>query len=180
MEKRKRRQVKKACSNCRAAHAACVDERPCTRCVIKGLDSTCTDIAKRKRARRALDDHVFKSNYCNDRDETPIPQEPESALPLPTHVFTNGQNQEQQQRQAHLQQQNYVPTEATPNGTTYPDIEHTQDYLGDNNDALYIHQLFHTLNQKMSTIERLVYLQNELLERVEQSMLTSYNEIVID
>ncbi len=43
--------TKRACINCRAAHAACDSGRPCKRCVQLGKSATCMD-AERKRTRK--------------------------------------------------------------------------------------------------------------------------------
>jgi len=43
----KRKQVRKACSSCASAHAACDDQRPCGRCTKRNL--TCTDLPRKKR-----------------------------------------------------------------------------------------------------------------------------------
>jgi hypothetical protein len=51
-EKKKRKQVKRACQNCNTAHAACDYQRPCTRCVRLNLQSTCVDMV-RKNSREA-------------------------------------------------------------------------------------------------------------------------------
>jgi len=48
----KRLQVPKACSNCRKMHSGCGLERPCRRCVQNGLEATCNDIPRKKRASR--------------------------------------------------------------------------------------------------------------------------------
>lgn len=53
-KKRKRRkQVKKACTNCRQAHARCDDMRPCSRCVKHGIGQFCHDAKTKKRGRKA-------------------------------------------------------------------------------------------------------------------------------
>jgi hypothetical protein len=38
---RKRKQVKRACSNCKLAHAGCDAKRPCSRCIAKKQEATC-------------------------------------------------------------------------------------------------------------------------------------------
>jgi len=43
--KPKRKQVKQACYQCRKAHAACGDERPCVRCQAKGIADQCSNSA---------------------------------------------------------------------------------------------------------------------------------------
>ena len=45
----KRLQVPKACTNCRKMHAGCDTTRPCKRCKQNGLESTCSDIPRKKR-----------------------------------------------------------------------------------------------------------------------------------
>lgn len=42
-------QVKLACTNCRKAHSACDDIRPCSRCTKYGLTDSCEDKPRRKR-----------------------------------------------------------------------------------------------------------------------------------
>ncbi|KAJ3254349.1 Transcriptional regulator of nonfermentable carbon utilization [Boothiomyces macroporosus] len=46
--KAKRRKVSKACVSCRKAHVSCDDNRPCTRCVNKGLADQCRDEPRTK------------------------------------------------------------------------------------------------------------------------------------
>lgn len=48
----KRKQVKRACVNCRKSHSGCDDLRPCSRCIDNGLESSCADIPRKKRATR--------------------------------------------------------------------------------------------------------------------------------
>lgn len=48
----KRKQVKRACSNCRKSHSGCDDLRPCSRCIDNGLESSCADVPRKKRATR--------------------------------------------------------------------------------------------------------------------------------
>lgn len=45
--KKKRRQVKRACLNCRIAHAACDNGRPCARCLQYGLEVSCLDVERK-------------------------------------------------------------------------------------------------------------------------------------
>ncbi|KAL6076349.1 ribose-5-phosphate isomerase rki1, variant 2 [Balamuthia mandrillaris] len=45
--------VLKSCSNCRRAHAACDEGRPCRRCITTNQQSTCKDLPPRKRGRKA-------------------------------------------------------------------------------------------------------------------------------
>jgi hypothetical protein len=66
LEKKKRKQVKRACQNCNTAHAACDYQRPCTRCVRLNLQSTCIDMV-RKNSREA------KENARNKRQGQQLP-----------------------------------------------------------------------------------------------------------
>jgi hypothetical protein len=45
--KKKRKQVKRACLNCRLAHSACGDTRPCKRCIQYGIQDSCIDVSRR-------------------------------------------------------------------------------------------------------------------------------------
>jgi PAS domain S-box-containing protein len=51
-EPTRRKQVRKACTNCRKAHACCDEQRPCLRCVNLGLSSECVDAENKKRGRK--------------------------------------------------------------------------------------------------------------------------------
>ena len=46
---KKRRQVGRACSNCRRSKTACADVRPCPRCVSHGLAECCVDAPKKRK-----------------------------------------------------------------------------------------------------------------------------------
>lgn len=48
----RRRQVRKACTNCRRAHACCEEQRPCQRCINLGLTDDCRDAENKKRGRK--------------------------------------------------------------------------------------------------------------------------------
>lgn len=50
---KRRKQVKKACVSCRAAHARCDENRPCTRCIKHGMQDYCFDAKTKKRGRKA-------------------------------------------------------------------------------------------------------------------------------
>lgn len=47
--RRKRTQVKRACTNCRKAHSACGHERPCPRCVARDEGHKCVDLPLKRR-----------------------------------------------------------------------------------------------------------------------------------
>lgn len=42
----KKKKVKFACVNCRKSKTACDNERPCRRCISKGLEDSCTNNSK--------------------------------------------------------------------------------------------------------------------------------------
>ncbi|KAL6942273.1 hypothetical protein ACO0QE_003442 [Hanseniaspora vineae] len=46
--KRKRKNTKRACTNCAKAHATCDSNRPCSRCIQKNLSDSCVDKARKK------------------------------------------------------------------------------------------------------------------------------------
>lgn len=54
--KPKRKQVGRACSNCRHSKTACDEARPCTRCVARGMGATCVDAPKKRRTRKVNTD----------------------------------------------------------------------------------------------------------------------------
>jgi len=47
--RRRRNQAKRACKSCRKSHSACGAERPCRRCVSKGLGHLCVDAPKKRK-----------------------------------------------------------------------------------------------------------------------------------
>ncbi|CCE65892.1 hypothetical protein TPHA_0N01110 [Tetrapisispora phaffii CBS 4417] len=44
----RRKRSKTACLNCSKAHASCEEKRPCSRCVMRGVDDTCIDKPRKK------------------------------------------------------------------------------------------------------------------------------------
>lgn len=75
---RKRKQVKRACSNCRKAHSACGKQRPCPRCVLRKEEHKCVDTPRKKRILEGEDgsaygvtkDTVSSPPPSSDDDET--------------------------------------------------------------------------------------------------------------
>ncbi|KAI3640888.1 hypothetical protein MIR68_001766 [Amoeboaphelidium protococcarum] len=57
--------VSVACTNCKASHLKCDEQRPCSRCVNSGKADCCKDSDHRKRGRPRMDD-------CMDSGEPPI------------------------------------------------------------------------------------------------------------
>ncbi len=47
--------VKKACVNCKNAHAACDEGRPCKRCVAMGMEQSCIDAERKKPIPKSAD-----------------------------------------------------------------------------------------------------------------------------
>jgi hypothetical protein len=62
---KKRNQVKSACTNCRKVCKKCAIQRPCPRCVLKGLEDSCVDIP-RKNKKIKLDSIVSSNDYVKD------------------------------------------------------------------------------------------------------------------
>ncbi|KAL0480772.1 transcription activator of gluconeogenesis ERT1 [Acrasis kona] len=54
--KKRGQYTKRACVNCRVAHAACDSGRPCKRCVLLGKTNTCTDAGRKRARKRPLGD----------------------------------------------------------------------------------------------------------------------------
>jgi hypothetical protein len=66
-EKKKRSQVKSACSianiniaNCRKISKKCSDSRPCERCILRGLEHCCQDAPPKKRSKKS----EFRDSLC--------------------------------------------------------------------------------------------------------------------
>ncbi|KAI9308308.1 hypothetical protein BJ944DRAFT_175026 [Cunninghamella echinulata] len=56
----RKKKAARACIHCQKAHLTCDDARPCQRCIKRGLNSTCTDGARKK------------AKYLQDTDESSI------------------------------------------------------------------------------------------------------------
>ncbi|KAF2145445.1 uncharacterized protein K452DRAFT_283797 [Aplosporella prunicola CBS 121167] len=54
--RRNKAHVASACVNCKKAHLSCDVQRPCTRCVASGKETTCYDVQHKKRGRPRLRD----------------------------------------------------------------------------------------------------------------------------
>jgi len=76
----KRLQVPKACSNCRKMHSGCGLERPCRRCIQNGLEATCVDIPRKKRASRKRS----KSEKASQQQ-----QQQQQMVSLPKNISTD-------------------------------------------------------------------------------------------
>lgn len=63
--KKRGQYTKRACVNCRIAHAACDSGRPCKRCLLLGKTATCTD-ANRKRARKRTLGELDETSLSSD------------------------------------------------------------------------------------------------------------------
>lgn len=53
IRKWKRKQVPRACVNCRKSHSGCDMVRPCAQCVAHGLQDTCTDLPRKNQRRES-------------------------------------------------------------------------------------------------------------------------------
>ncbi|KAL9644176.1 hypothetical protein ABK040_005639 [Willaertia magna] len=63
-----RKQVKKACLNCRKSHTACSEERPCTRCKELGIADICRDAESKKRGRKQASKNDTVNNNNNNKN----------------------------------------------------------------------------------------------------------------
>jgi hypothetical protein len=68
----KRLQVPRACTNCRKMHAGCDTQRPCKRCKQNGLESSCSDIPRKKRfvKRKTYLSHVNTEHLVKNKKGT--------------------------------------------------------------------------------------------------------------
>lgn len=81
--KQKRKKTVRACTHCHRAHLLCDENRPCARCVQKGLQATCQD-APRKRKKYLLDvppDSMQQQRYQSPEIKPEYPMN--TLLPLP-------------------------------------------------------------------------------------------------
>jgi len=53
LNKTKRAQCQIACVNCRQQHVVCEQKRPCSRCIKRGMESSCIDVPRKKRCKKA-------------------------------------------------------------------------------------------------------------------------------
>ncbi|KAF4534237.1 Transcription activator of gluconeogenesis ERT1 [Lasiodiplodia hormozganensis] len=94
--RRNKAHVASACVNCKRAHLSCDVQRPCTRCVTSGKESSCYDVQHKKRGRPRLRD-VQESRppqahelgeHSTSASESPVPGlapggvRPDSGRPL--------------------------------------------------------------------------------------------------
>ncbi|KAG8810989.1 Transcriptional regulator of nonfermentable carbon utilization [Serendipita sp. 399] len=63
----KKKKATRACLNCQRAHLTCNDDRPCQRCVKKGIADSCTE-GHRKKAKYLLDDEELENLKRNKQD----------------------------------------------------------------------------------------------------------------
>jgi len=85
-KKSKRKQVKRACINCRKSKTGCEDKRPCSRCIQLGISNTCTDapchkIQNTKSISPSLPTNSQIPLPVNNPSNTKIPQNQNIYLP---------------------------------------------------------------------------------------------------
>jgi hypothetical protein len=68
---KKRKQVKRACLNCRIAHTCCDDYRPCRHCIHLGIAHACVDASARRRGKKRT----------TSTDESPLEKKPKTESP---------------------------------------------------------------------------------------------------
>ncbi|EGF79526.1 hypothetical protein BATDEDRAFT_25928 [Batrachochytrium dendrobatidis JAM81] len=87
--KRKRDQVKTACINCRKACKKCSHERPCNRCVIHGIELSCTDVPRKDRIKGP------KKNLKQTRAAAMAAQKELNSVAGQSHLLFSNPNQPQ-------------------------------------------------------------------------------------
>lgn len=75
----KRKQVGRACSNCRQSKTACDDNRPCTRCTNRGIGHSCIDAPKKRRSKKK--DITKHESPAKRHKANPSPIQPNSLKP---------------------------------------------------------------------------------------------------
>lgn len=70
--RRAKAHVARACQNCKKAHLSCDEQRPCSRCVSTRRESTCIDVAHKKRGRPRIQP---------ERESMGIPRGPPAIVP---------------------------------------------------------------------------------------------------
>lgn len=66
--KRKATRVQRACSNCRKRKQGCEEERPCRRCVEKGID--CVEVEPKRKKGGRVKTHTHRSRQAGTRDRS--------------------------------------------------------------------------------------------------------------
>lgn len=109
--------VRRACSNCRLAHAACDNGRPCKRCVEMGKEDSCVDAERKKTRKRTFkpkpsiwDNVEAPAMFASMSDFMPLLGQlqlaaPEEAVTAAEQQSTTTANQQQQQQSDNKQQQ---------------------------------------------------------------------------
>jgi len=87
---KRRNQVSRACSNCRKTHAACDNERPCTRCVTHNQSETCVDVPRKKRVNKKQknmnEESTSSQSPSSSSPNTQSNQSPSSISPAPIEL----------------------------------------------------------------------------------------------
>ncbi|CAI6331962.1 unnamed protein product [Periconia digitata] len=80
----RRKKARRACLACQRAHLTCGDERPCSRCVTRGLGEQCVD-GHRKKAKYLHDapDHALEPGVNGHYPAMPPPPHGHGVVPVP-------------------------------------------------------------------------------------------------
>ncbi|KAJ5894480.1 hypothetical protein N7495_006171 [Penicillium taxi] len=104
----RRKKARRACFACQRAHLTCGDERPCQRCIKRGLQDACHD-GVRKKAKYLHDapDGALMPGVSGNFYNSPVPNN----MPVPRNGTTANTSQQQQQQQQ--SNRNFYPTSQT-------------------------------------------------------------------
>jgi len=105
----KRFQVRKACAECRKAHAACTNERPCSRCISKGVECTNSTIGKRKQRASSPEPAEFLLFAQKQKIESPAFLQESTFLPTPNAVSNLIENAPLPMGPSPLEETNFDP-----------------------------------------------------------------------
>jgi len=64
--------VRKACNGCNSSHVACDENRPCKRCIYRGVAEQCHDVPLEKRRKKIKEDEQYQQNEITMTSENDI------------------------------------------------------------------------------------------------------------
>lgn len=121
--KAKRKQVKIACSSCKASCKKCDEARPCTRCVTRGIGDSCQDSERKMRVkgtRRGPYRKANKKRLCFDPHPFRLPSiksllgSIDFAAPSPTYTSSTSPQNHGYYPKPPAHQQTYAVRQALP------------------------------------------------------------------
>jgi len=138
-KKKRKRYSKKACTNCKKAHSACNDERPCKRCTEKGIQCIDMDELTPEQQQQLAAAAAASQKRKRSQLEGPAAAADGNVLPTVPAVDDRIIQEQLQQYTAQLQLQQLQQLQQNNNmNTTQPpdDIESFLNFADDNNSGL--------------------------------------------